>query len=105
MCSAHRYALTADFNLDGIVNSLDFDVLADNFGKSGRDFPHGDANYDGFANALDFDAIATSYGMTASAAAIPAPVPSNSLRPRRRWRSEATCLPMSRSSPVTMTCF
>ena len=70
-----RYTLAGDFNLDGIVNTVDFDTLADNFNQHGKDAAHGDSNYDGIVNATDFDAIAINYGQTVSTAlaiAVPA---------------------------------
>jgi autotransporter-associated beta strand protein len=52
-----------DANVDGVVNSGDFSVLATNYNLgSGAVWALGDFNYDGKVNALDFNAIATNYG-------------------------------------------
>jgi hypothetical protein len=51
-----------DANLDGIVNSKDFTLLAQNFNQSGKVWSNGDFNYDGKVNALDFSALASNYG-------------------------------------------
>jgi hypothetical protein len=57
-----KYTLTADSNLDGIVNSNDFAILAANFGKTLQAWSNGDFNYDGVVNALDFNALANNFG-------------------------------------------
>jgi hypothetical protein len=57
--------IAADANLDGIVNAIDFTILASNFQKTGMSWLTGDFNADGKVNALDFNAIATNYGNTA----------------------------------------
>jgi hypothetical protein len=57
------YAYLGDANLDGVVNALDFNALASNFGgASGNLWSQGDFNYDGTVNALDFNALATMFG-------------------------------------------
>src|SRR5262249_7641554 len=45
--------LNADANHDQHVNTLDFNLLAMNFGQLGRNFAQGDFNYDHITNALD----------------------------------------------------
>ncbi len=54
--------LMADANRDGFVNTLDFTILAQNFGKSPATFSQGDFNYDGKVNAMDFNILATKFG-------------------------------------------
>jgi predicted outer membrane repeat protein len=61
-----KCAFAGDFNLDGVVNTLDFVLLANNFNHTGSDLAHGDSNYDGNVNALDFNALATNFGATAA---------------------------------------
>jgi hypothetical protein len=56
------YALSGDANLDGQVNSLDFNALAIAFNSSTTLWSNGNFNYDSFVNALDFNAIATNFG-------------------------------------------
>jgi hypothetical protein len=57
-----RYTWTGDANLDGVVNALDFNALASNFGgASGRFWNQGDFNYDGLTNTLDFNALASNF--------------------------------------------
>ena len=63
-----RWTVQGDSNLDNVVNTTDFMMLAQNFSASGSDFSRGDFNYDGLTNALDFNALATRFGATASAA-------------------------------------
>jgi uncharacterized repeat protein (TIGR03803 family) len=61
-----KCALSADYNLDGEVDTSDFIILASNFSQSGRSFPYGDSNYDGVVNALDFNALATEFGTSSA---------------------------------------
>ena len=49
------FVLTGDANHDGRVNLDDFNVLAANFGQSGRDGSTGDFTYDGIVNLDDFN--------------------------------------------------
>ncbi len=44
------------------MNLSDFNVLASNFGQSGRDFSQGDFNYDGLVNLADFNILAARFG-------------------------------------------
>lgn len=57
-----EYTLAGDANIDGRVNSVDFNAIAQNFNTSGHEWLDGDFNYDGIINALDFNAVATNYG-------------------------------------------
>src|SRR5262249_4571075 len=64
-----RYTYSGDANLDGVVNALDFNALASNFGRaSGKLWVQGDFNYDGFVNSLDFTAVASNFNL-----ALPSP--------------------------------
>lgn len=65
-----KYTLLGDANLDGTVNTLDFNALAANFNGSGKVWAQGDFGYDGKVNALDFNAIAANFGMTTPAPAL-----------------------------------
>lgn len=64
-----RYTLLGDNNLDGQVNSMDFDMLASHYGQTGVGWTDGDYNYDGTVNALDFNELATNYGLNISISA------------------------------------
>jgi autotransporter-associated beta strand protein len=67
-----RYTLYGDANLDSIVNALDFNALASNFGLPGANlWTQADFNYDGQVNSLDFDAIAMNFS-----SALPGSLPS-----------------------------
>ncbi|MEM6749289.1 MAG: dockerin type I domain-containing protein [Planctomycetota bacterium] len=68
-------ALPGDANADGVVDLLDFDVLAQNFGSSsGNGASDGDFNADGVVDLLDFDVLAQNFGAS-SPAALPGAVP------------------------------
>ena len=56
------FVLTGDANHDGRVNLDDFNVLAANFGQSGRDGSTGDFTYDGIVNLDDFNVLAAKFG-------------------------------------------
>jgi hypothetical protein len=51
----------ADVNLDGIVNTADFTVMAQHFGQAAS-WTQGDVTGDGIVNAMDFNAIASDFG-------------------------------------------
>jgi hypothetical protein len=59
-----RYTVTGDANLDRAVDTTDFNLLAANFGQSGRTFSQGDFNYDGVVDTLDFNTLAANFGKT-----------------------------------------
>jgi sialidase-1 len=72
-----RYTYLGDSNLDGVVNALDFNALANHYGAaSAAGWQAGDFNYDGTVNSLDFSLLAANYGMSESiSAALPNLVP------------------------------
>ncbi|MEM7681868.1 MAG: dockerin type I domain-containing protein [Planctomycetota bacterium] len=64
-----------DANSDGVVDLLDFDVLAQNFGSpTGAGASGGDFNGDGVVDLLDFDVLAQNFG-SSSPATLPGAVP------------------------------
>jgi photosystem II stability/assembly factor-like uncharacterized protein len=56
------FFLTGDANHDATVDLLDFNILAGNFGQSGRDFTQGNFNYDSTVDLLDFNLLAVRFG-------------------------------------------
>ena len=67
--------LAGDANNDGVVDLLDFDVLAQNFGaNTGNGAADGDFNGDGVVDLLDFDVLAQNFGAT-SPATLPGAIP------------------------------
>jgi hypothetical protein len=56
-----QYALLGDANLDGIVNGVDFGIVAANFNKSVTAWDQGDFNYDGIVNGVDFSELAGNF--------------------------------------------
>jgi hypothetical protein len=56
------FVLTGDANHDARINLDDFNILAANFGQSGRDGSTGDFTYDGQVNLDDFNVLAAKFG-------------------------------------------
>jgi T5SS/PEP-CTERM-associated repeat protein len=66
-----RYTLSGDANLDGTVDTLDFNSLAANFGSSINLWSAANFNYDGAIDTLDFNLLASNFALilpTATAA-------------------------------------
>jgi hypothetical protein len=64
------YTLFGDANLDRKVDTLDFNSLAANFGKTDQPWSHADFNYDGKVDTLDFNFLAANFGRTISGDAV-----------------------------------
>jgi chondroitin AC lyase len=62
------YTLLGDANFDGIVNGVDFGILAANFNKSTTAWDAGDFNYDGIVNGVDFADLAANFNKGATGA-------------------------------------
>jgi hypothetical protein len=56
------FVLTADANHDGHVDLLDFNILSQNFGQTGRDGSTGDFDYDGDCDLADFNILSAKFG-------------------------------------------
>lgn len=67
--------LSGDDNLDGVVNSTDFNTLAADFNTGSANWLGGDFNGDGLVNALDFSALADHFGELTPAQPLGALVP------------------------------
>ena len=61
-----------DFNLDGVVNATDLQIMKAAFGLSGLGYAAGNANCDTVVNATDLQILKTSFGLSASA--VPEPL-------------------------------
>lgn len=70
--SLQFFFLNGDATRDGRVSTLDFNVLAGNFGATGKQFDHGDFTFDGIVDSIDFGVFAGQYGKSLPT---PAPVP------------------------------
>ena len=57
-----QIAMAGDSNIDGVVNALDFNALASDFGQAGQNWGGGDFNGDGTVNTIDFTAMAQDFG-------------------------------------------
>jgi hypothetical protein len=68
-----KYTLLGDANLDGVVNGIDFGILAANFNKGVTGWDQGDFNYDGVVNGIDFGELAANFNKGASGADVGLP--------------------------------
>jgi acid phosphatase len=64
-----RYTLKGDANLDGSVDTVDFNIVATYFGRAGRRWTHGDFDYNSFIDTTDFNYVATNFGQALPASA------------------------------------
>jgi hypothetical protein len=63
-----RYTYSGDANLDGSVDTVDFNILASGFNATGAVWTQGDFNYDGTVDTVDFNLLASNFSQT-----LPAP--------------------------------
>jgi hypothetical protein len=57
-----KFTYGGDANLDSVVNALDFNALASNYGLSSNSFwRQGDFSYDGVVNTMDFTMLAANF--------------------------------------------
>jgi fibronectin-binding autotransporter adhesin len=61
-----KYTLLGDANLDGVVNGIDFGILAANFNKGVTGWDKGDFNYDNVVNGIDFGELAANFNKGAT---------------------------------------
>lgn len=57
-----KYAYYGDANLDGVVNAIDFNIMATNYGLSGKIWTDADFNYDGTVDDADAALLEANYG-------------------------------------------
>jgi len=62
-----RYTYYGDHNLNGTVDSVDFNLLAANFSGSPRRWSQGDSNYDTTVDTTDFNLLASNFGKVIAA--------------------------------------
>lgn len=65
------YTLAGDTNLDGVVNSLDFNSLASNFGAASPVWTQGDFDFNANVNTVDFNLLAQNFNLTTTAVGSP----------------------------------
>src|SRR5262249_13394454 len=69
-----RYTLYGDANLDGTVDTVDFNNLASNFSLAGN-WSQGDFNFDGVVDTVDFNLLASNFSQSLAAPTIDSHVP------------------------------
>jgi hypothetical protein len=71
-----RYTYSGDANIDGTIDTIDFNLLAGNFAGASGFWNDGDFNYDASVDTVDFNLLAGNFGQTvAFAAQSPAAAP------------------------------
>lgn len=60
--SVQATAMAGDANLDGAVNTIDFNLLAGNFSAGSATWMQGDFNHDDVVDSLDFNSLLSNYG-------------------------------------------
>ncbi len=71
-------AMDGDANLDGVVNLLDLNAIATNYGRTSQNWLGGDFSGDGMVNMADFNLLAAHFGQSLPQ---PASVPLGTLIP------------------------
>ena len=68
-----KYTLLGDADLNGVVNGVDYGIVAANFNKGVTAWDQGDFDYNGIVNGIDFGELAANFnkGSNAPAAAMP----------------------------------
>src|SRR5439155_26231801 len=56
-----------DANIDGVVDTLDFNLLAVNFAQSGKTWKQGDFTFVGVVDTIDFNVLAVNFGFRVTA--------------------------------------
>ena len=62
LLSLATWALDGDANLDAMVNTIDFNILAANFATSGKNWRSADFNGDSIVDTVDFNLLAANFG-------------------------------------------
>jgi hypothetical protein len=65
-----KYTLLGDANLDGVVNGVDFTLLAANLGREASSWDRGDFLYTGAVSGQDFTALVGNLGKQANGASV-----------------------------------
>jgi len=92
-----RFTRYGDADLNGVVNSDDFNMLATNFGTAGNLWSEGNFNYDalGTVNSDDFNLLATNFGLSATG-------PEGTVTPQD-WANLAAAVPEPSMSVLLFT--
>jgi autotransporter-associated beta strand protein len=61
-----KFTLVGDVDLNGVVNGIDFGILAANFNQSVSRWDQGDFDYNGIVNGVDFTNLASNFNKAAS---------------------------------------
>jgi hypothetical protein len=70
-----RYTILGDANLDQVVDTIDFNLLAANFGLANRSFTEGDFSFDETTDTIDFNVLASKFSQSLSAPSANAKAP------------------------------
>src|SRR5204863_4394189 len=62
-----KYVRYGDADLNGTVDTIDFNALAVNFSRSGKVWADGDFNYSGTVDTIDFNLLASNFARSSPA--------------------------------------
>ena len=94
-----RYTFSGDANLDGAVDTVDFNLLAANFSQSGKSWFNGDFDYNGTIDTVDFNLLASNFAQNMGAPnALGATVPEPAIGSLLAIASMLGCLTRSHRS-------
>jgi hypothetical protein len=95
------YTLLGDTDLNGVVNGVDFGVVAARFNQSGTAWDQGDFNYDGVVNGVDFGDLSANFNQGVSlAAAVPPSAPAATNTPATGTPTPVPSKPARRPTPA-----
>src|SRR5205085_10925941 len=58
-----KYVYSGDADLNGTVDTIDFNLLAANFSQSGKVWTDGDFDYSGTVDTIDFNLLASNFSL------------------------------------------
>jgi autotransporter-associated beta strand protein len=62
-----RYTYSGDANLDGTVDTIDFNLMAASFGQPGKVWTDGEFDFNGVVDSIDFNLLASNFGQVLTA--------------------------------------
>jgi hypothetical protein len=74
-----RYTLSGDADLNGTVDTVDFNLLAVSFSQTGKDWYHGDFDFSNTVDTIDFNLLASNFSKSIAGSNVGSLVPEPSI--------------------------